>query len=116
MDESSALGRRQLERCEAFERQKQRLYKAISLVIGDTLVPVLDFFRYERHYYAVSEAVQAAISLPKTSGSFPQASAARFCSSWPCASSGCTRRGLFMPISSRITCFCSAIRTAFTHG
>ncbi len=57
VDESSALGRRQLERCEAFERQKQRLYKAISLVIGDTLVPVLDFFRYERHYYAVSEAV-----------------------------------------------------------
>ena len=57
VDERTPLGRRQLERCEAFERQKLRLYKAISLVIGDTLVPVLDFFRHERHYYAVSEAL-----------------------------------------------------------
>ena len=47
----------QLERCRAFEAQKERLYKALSCVIGDTLVPVLDFFRFEKHYYAVSEAV-----------------------------------------------------------
>ena len=26
-------------------------------MIGDTLVPVLDFFRFERRYYAASEAV-----------------------------------------------------------
>lgn len=42
---------------EAFEGQKQRLYAALSCVIGDTLVPVLDFFRFERRYYAASEAV-----------------------------------------------------------
>ncbi len=53
----SQLGQLRLMRCEAFEAQKQRLYEAISCVIGDTLVPVLDFFRCERHYYAVSEAV-----------------------------------------------------------
>lgn len=55
-DETSALGRKQRERCLDFERRKQRLYAALSCVIGDTLVPVLDFFRFERRYYAVSEA------------------------------------------------------------
>lgn len=57
---NSALGRKQCERCERFENRKQRLYAALSLVIGDTLVPVLDFFRFEGHYYAVSEAVSSA--------------------------------------------------------
>ena len=56
-DPSTPLGCRQRERCEAFEGQKQRLYAALSCVIGDTLVPVLDFFRFERRYYAASEAV-----------------------------------------------------------
>ena len=56
-DAETPLGRRQRERCEIFERQKQRLYAALSCVIGDTLVPVLDFFRFERRYYAASEAV-----------------------------------------------------------
>lgn len=51
------LGRLQRERCERFEVQKQRLYEAASCVIGDTLVPVIDFFRFERRYYAVSELV-----------------------------------------------------------
>lgn len=55
-DERTMLGRKQRERCLAFEKRKQRLYSALSCVIGDTLVPVLDFFRFERHYYAVSEA------------------------------------------------------------
>ena len=55
--EESELGRRQRERCEAFEDQKQRLYEAISCVMGDTLVPVTDFFRFERRYYAVSELI-----------------------------------------------------------
>ena len=55
--EESELGRRQRERCEAFERRKLRLYEAIACVIGDTLVPVIDFFRCERKYYAVSEAM-----------------------------------------------------------
>lgn len=53
----SELGRRQRERCEVFEQRKLRLYEAVSCVIGDTLVPVIDFFRYERKYYAVSEAM-----------------------------------------------------------
>lgn len=51
------LGQKQLKRCEQFEDQKQRLYAAISCVIGDTLVPVTDFLRFENHYYAVSELV-----------------------------------------------------------
>lgn len=51
------IGLKQAERCERFEGQKQRLYTAISCVIGETLVPVIDFFRCERRYYAVSEAV-----------------------------------------------------------
>lgn len=59
-DETSALGRKQRERCLTFERRKQRLYTALSCVIGSTLVPVLDFFRFERRYYAVSEAVSDA--------------------------------------------------------
>ena len=54
---NNALGQKQLKRCELFEDQKQRLYAAISCVIGDTLVPVIDFFRYENRYYAVSELV-----------------------------------------------------------
>ena len=55
--EGTELSRRQRERCEAFEDQKQRLYAAISCVIGGTLVPVIDFFRFERRYYAVSELI-----------------------------------------------------------
>lgn len=55
--EDTELGRRQAERCEVFEGQKHRLYEAISCVIGDTLVPVIDFFRFERRYYAISELV-----------------------------------------------------------
>ncbi len=47
----------QRERCRSFERRKQQLYSAMSCVLGDTLVPVLDFFRYDGRYYAVSEAV-----------------------------------------------------------
>lgn len=59
-DESTPLGRRQRARCEAFEARKRRLYTALACVIGDSLVPVLDFFRCERHYYAASEAVAPA--------------------------------------------------------
>lgn len=54
----SLLKQKQRERCYLFERRKQRLYSAMSCVIGETLVPVLDFFRYEGRYYAVSEVVE----------------------------------------------------------
>jgi len=54
--ENTPLGQKQLERCQRFEGRKQRLYTALSCVIGDTLVPVVDFFVWERRYYAVSEA------------------------------------------------------------
>lgn len=53
---------KQRERCRQFESRKQRLYSAMSCVLGDTLVPVLDFFRYSGHYYAVSEAVYTEIN------------------------------------------------------
>lgn len=56
-DETTALGQKQAARCRAFEKQKQALYAAISCVIGGTLVPVIDFFRYDGRYYAVSEAL-----------------------------------------------------------
>lgn len=57
VQEHTALGQRQLERCALFEKRKQRLYAAASCVIGDVLVPVIDFFRSGSHYYAVSEAL-----------------------------------------------------------
>ena len=53
------LGKRQLERCLRFEARKQRLYQTASCVLGDVLVPVVDFFRENGHYYAVSEAITA---------------------------------------------------------
>jgi len=53
----TALARDQRKRCEVFEGRKQRLYSALSCVIGDTLVPVVDFFRYNGRYYSVSEEV-----------------------------------------------------------
>jgi len=56
-NEQTPLGIRQRERCEAFEAQKRRLYHAMSCVIGDTLVPVTNFFQFDRRYYAVSEAL-----------------------------------------------------------
>jgi len=59
---------KQRERCRQFERRKQRLYSAMSCVIGDTLVPVLDFFRFDGHYYAVSEAVHTHINSENKDG------------------------------------------------
>ena len=56
-DRPSALTKKQRKRCEAFEGQKKRLYAALACVIGETLVPVLDFFRHEGRYYAISEEV-----------------------------------------------------------
>lgn len=44
-------------RCRRFEEKKRRLYSAMSCVIGDTLVPVTDFFRFGLHYYAISEEI-----------------------------------------------------------
>ncbi len=57
-EKTGAMAQKQRERCQRFEEQKRRLYAALSCVIGDTLVPVLDFFRHEGRYYAVSEEVQ----------------------------------------------------------
>lgn len=53
---------KQRERCRQFESRKQRLYSAMSCVLGDTLVPVLDFFRFSGHYYAISEVVPTHIN------------------------------------------------------
>jgi len=53
----SALAKIQRTRCEVFEQQKKRLYAALSCVIGDTLVPVVDFFLHSNRYYAISEEV-----------------------------------------------------------
>ncbi len=53
----TSLAMMQIQRCQAFETAKRRMYAALSCVIGDTLVPVLDFFRYEGRYYAISEEV-----------------------------------------------------------
>ena len=48
------IGQKQLERCLRFEDRKQRMYAAASCVLGDVLVPVVDFFRDNCHYYAVT--------------------------------------------------------------
>ncbi len=69
----SPLARQQRKRCEAFESAKRRMYAALSCVIGDTLVPVLDFFRHEGRYYAVSEEVP----MPHISGEEAQNLSAR---------------------------------------
>lgn len=53
----SSLGQKQLERCLSFEERKQHLYASASCVLGDLLVPVVDFFRENGHYYAVTEAI-----------------------------------------------------------
>ena len=52
-----ALQQKQWERCENFERRKRALYAALRCVLGDCVVPVLDFFAYEGRYYAVSEYI-----------------------------------------------------------
>lgn len=72
MDETSDLGRKQLERCRRFEAQKRRLYAALSCVIGETLVPVLDFFRFDRRYYAVSEAISPSHISAEDAHTLPQ--------------------------------------------
>lgn len=64
------LGRRQLERCRQFEERKKRLYAAAACVIGDVLIPVVDFFRAEGHYYAVSEAASEGFLTADTAASF----------------------------------------------
>jgi len=53
----ASIAKEQRKRCEVFEGRKQRMYSALSCVIGDTLVPVVDFFRYNGRYYSVSEEV-----------------------------------------------------------
>ena len=54
--QDTPLGQKQLDRCLRFEERKQRLYASASCVLGDVLVPVVDFFRENGHYYAVTEA------------------------------------------------------------
>lgn len=54
---NAVLRKKQMARCRRFEEKKRRLYSAMSCVIGDTLVPVTDFFRFGLHYYAVSEEI-----------------------------------------------------------
>ena len=67
-DRPSALTRKQRKRCETFEGQKKRLYAALACVIGETLVPVLDFFRHEGRYYAISEEVPRPHVTGETAG------------------------------------------------
>lgn len=54
---NAVLREKQMARCRRFEEKKRRLYSAMSCVIGDTLVPVTDFFRLGLHYYAISEEI-----------------------------------------------------------
>lgn len=70
-NEESLIGKRQLERCLKFEERKQKLYASAACVLGDVLMPVVDFFRENGHYYAVTEAApdghmtaQRALYLP----------------------------------------------------
>lgn len=51
---SSPLGALQLARCVSFEEKKKKLYTAVSCVLGECVVPVVDFFRYKGHYFTAS--------------------------------------------------------------
>ena len=52
-----SVRQKQLERCQQFERRKRALYDALHCVLGDCVVPVADFFSFERRYYAASEYI-----------------------------------------------------------
>ena len=52
------LRRKRYQRSQSFEDQKKRLYGALYAIHNDTLVPVLDFFRSDGKYYAVSERIK----------------------------------------------------------
>ena len=56
-DDGTPLYRRRVARCEAFEEGKRRLYAALACVLGESLVPVSDFFLEQGHYYSVSEYI-----------------------------------------------------------
>lgn len=45
--------------CKEFEQEKSRLYRAICECANGNIVPVLQFFRNESHYYIVTERINA---------------------------------------------------------
>ncbi len=45
--------------CKDFEREKGRLYRAISECSNGNIVPVAEFFRFKSHYYIVTEKINA---------------------------------------------------------
>ena len=45
--------------CKNFEKEKSRLYRAISECTNGNIVPVAEFFRYKSHYYIVTEKINA---------------------------------------------------------
>lgn len=57
--------------CKNFEREKSRLYKAISECSNGNIVPVSRFFRYRSHYYAVTEKINAKTLSPGELASLP---------------------------------------------
>ena len=65
---ATALTRAQRARCDTFERRKKALYAALGCVLGDCVVPVLDFFAFEGRYYAVMEYVQTPYDTFETLG------------------------------------------------
>lgn len=67
------LQRKQQERCDLFERRKRALYSALRCVLGDCVVPVVDFFTFEGRFYAVSEYIpEPCETLESIKGPTPQ--------------------------------------------
>ena len=65
------LQKRQMERCDRFEKRKLALYQAASCVLGDTLIPVIDFFQEGGHYYAITEAAPENSITGEETGKLP---------------------------------------------
>lgn len=45
--------------CKDFEREKSRLYRAISECSNGNIVPICQFFRFSSHYYIVTDRINA---------------------------------------------------------
>jgi serine/threonine protein kinase len=72
---SEALQKKQRARCDEFKRRKEALYAAVSLTLGDCVVPVTDFFVFEGRFYAVSEYIQPPVETLDNLNGLPHARA-----------------------------------------
>ena len=68
---SPTLRDKRMQRCAAFETRKRALYAALGCVLGDCVVPVIDFFVSAGRYYAASEYIPTPFETFDTIGPVP---------------------------------------------